>query len=375
MTTENPYRDVQETVRDALNELESDESVLVPQREAEEIFHLPDSVQVFFITASGKVSTFSEPSTLRIFRFKKPEEEEGQKVATFIQVGGWTHPLIPGASPVLEAGNGAFMFPDVYGQDEGSSVGIVIVDGSPFNIDGAAQEQLAAVLQDLTAGAMKKEEAATNDEKLGKIGKAIFKGAEFLGEAMEKGAEKTTHLIEYVSTAQKAKIQPAEQDAKVSPALKTTVTGARYATKATVKVSGFVANRVGKLSKGLSNYLAKKIEPSLVTTGDGTKPKPSSMHNLLDAARGGLLGYGTVYTSLEQSAKVLGRSVKAQSVQVVQHKYGNEAGHVYGEAMTSAGDAALTYLNIQSLGVKGLVKRTAKDTGKQLGKAALKMDK
>ena len=162
-------------------------------------------------------------------------------------------------------------------------------------------------------------------------------------------------------------------DAKVSPALKTTVTGARYATKATVKVSGFVANRVGQLSKGLSNYLAKKIEPSLVTTGDGTKP--SSMHNLLDAARGGLLAYGTVYTSLEHSAKVLGRSVKAQSVQVVEHKYGNEAGHVYGEAMTSAGDAAMTYLNIQSLGVKGLVKRTAKDTGKQLGKAALKMDK
>merc|ERR1712018_1068914 len=120
-----------------------DESVLVPQREAEEIFHLPDSVQLFFITASGKVSTFSEPSTLRIFRFKNPEEEEGQKAATFIQVGGWTRPLIPGASPVLEAGNGAFMFPDVYGQDEGSSVGIVLVDGSPFNIDGEAQIQLA----------------------------------------------------------------------------------------------------------------------------------------------------------------------------------------------------------------------------------------
>merc|ERR1712018_434264 len=39
--------------------------------------------------------------------------------------------------------------------------------------------------------------------------------------------------------------------------------------------------------------------------------------------------------------------------------------------MTAAGDAAMTYLNIQSLGVKGLVKKTAKDTGKQLGKAVL----
>merc|ERR1719219_1161179 len=250
---------------------------------------------------------------------------------------------------------------------------IVIADDSPFNIDGIAQEQLAAVLDDMTA--MKKAEPQDGDLKLGKIGKAIYKGAEMLGHGMEKGAEKTTHLIEYVSEKQKAKIQPAEQDAKISPALKTTVKGAHYATMATVKVSGFVANRVGKLSKGLANYAAKKMEPSVTgavtsTTG-GAKPKSSSMYNLVDAARGGLLAYGTVYTSLEQSAKVLGKSVKDESVQVVERKYGNEAGHVYGEAMTSAGDAAMTYMNIQSLGVKGLVKKTAKNTGKQLGKAAL----
>merc|ERR1711983_646066 len=97
----------------------------------------------------------------------------------------------------------------------------------------------------------------------------------------------------------------------------------------------------------------------------------SSMHNLIDAARGGLLAYGSVYSSLEDSAKVLGKSLKSNSVQVVQHKYGGEASEVYGEAMTAAGDAAMTYLNIQSLGVKGLVKKTAKDTGKQLVKAVL----
>ena len=32
-----------------------------------------------------------------------------------------------------------------------------------------------------------------------------------------------------------------------------------YATLATVKVSGFVAKRVGNLSKGVSNYLAKQV--------------------------------------------------------------------------------------------------------------------
>ena len=48
--------------------------------------------------------------------------------------------MIPGKSPVLEAGNGAFMFPDVYEEEnsgnEPSAVGIVIADETPFNIEG-----------------------------------------------------------------------------------------------------------------------------------------------------------------------------------------------------------------------------------------------
>ena len=133
---------LQQNVNDAFNELEADESVYVPQREAEELFNLPNSVHIFFIAATGKVSTFSEPTTLRIFRFKDTNEGETK---TFIQVGGWTHPLIPGASPVLEAGNGAFMFPDVYG-DDGSCVGLVLADDSPFNIDGEYIEVLKFTL-------------------------------------------------------------------------------------------------------------------------------------------------------------------------------------------------------------------------------------
>lgn len=374
MASPSPYGALSANVHQAMDELDADESVYVPQREAEELFHLPDCVHIFFITGDGRVSTFSEPSTLRIFRFKEAQGDE-QDRPTFIQVAGWTHPLVPGVSPVLEAGNGAFMFPDVYGVEAGSSVGIVIADDSPFNVDDAAQIQLAQILQQLTTGLLKREERLSNDQRLGKIGKTLVWSAEKLSAAIEKGAEKTTQLIEYAGEKQMAKVAPNDQEAKISPALKYTIKGAGYATNATVKVSGFVANRVGKLTKGLANHLAKKMEPtvtgSLTTATGGSKTKSSSMHNIVDAARGGLLAYGTVYAGLEGSAKVLGRSMKDQSVQVVEKKYGNEAGGAYGEAMTAAGDAAMTYMNIQSLGVKGMVKRTAKQTGKQLGKSVL----
>lgn len=62
---------------------------------------------------------------------------------------------------------------------------------------------------------------------------------------------------------------------------------------------------------------------------------------------------------------------KENSVKVVSHKYGGEAGNVFGEACTAAGNAAMTYMNVQSLGVKGLVKKTAKQTGKNVVKNVL----
>jgi len=152
------------------------------------------------------------------------------------------------------------------------------------------------------------------DQRLGTVGTVLVKGAQLVNKGLDFGAEKACNLIEYEGNRQKEKMGDAvDQDAKVNSALKYGIKGVGYATYATVKVSGFVA---------------KKIE------------KPIS---------GAVIG----------------------SVEVVQHKYGGEAGEVYGEAMTAAGNGAMTYMNVASLGVKGLVKKTAKQTAKGVGKGVL----
>merc|ERR1711913_167365 len=173
----------------------------------------------------------------------------------------------------------------------------------------------------------------------------------------------------YVTEKSQDKLSKAEEDAKVGKVVRGSVDVAKTATTATVKVSGFVANRVGKLTKSLASYLANKATPSSASVG--TNKKSGAMAYLVDAARGGLIGYGTVYNGLESSAKVLGNNVKDNSVKIVNHKYGGEAGQVFGEACTAAGNAAMTYMNVQSLGVKGLVKKTAKQTGKNVVKNVL----
>ena len=80
-------------VHTALGELNADEFQYIPShpsgggRDAEELFLLPDCVHIFFVTGSGRVSTFSEPTTLRIFRFKNDStSEDSSGATTFIQV-------------------------------------------------------------------------------------------------------------------------------------------------------------------------------------------------------------------------------------------------------------------------------------------------
>jgi len=366
-----PYADLAAQVNSAMDELSADTSVYVPDQPAVELFRLDDKVQIFFVTADGRVSTFSAPESLRIFQFDDGKsanennganstEENAKRSNVFLQVGGWTHPLVPGASPCLQAENGAFMFPDIYSEVPNSAVGLVLLD----DVQSEVRTELIALLQKYTAFKAEKQVA---DHQLGPLGSALVKGAELLSKGIEFGSEKAGHLIEYATEKTQKKMEQCEApDAKVGALTKHTVRAAKHTTNATVKVSGFVANRVGKLTKSLADYLAAKAEKPLTGTVStvGGKKDQGAMAYLIDAARGGLVAYGTVYSNLEANAKVLGNQLKNNSVKIVQHKYGAEAGDVFGEAMTAAGNGAMTYMNIQSLGVKGLIKKTAKETGK-----------
>merc|ERR1719392_654539 len=354
-----PYSNLSSQVKTAMTDLQLDTDSYQPQN-ANELLKLENSVQIFFVTSDGHVSTFSAPETLRIFKFHEDQEDS---TTYFLQVGGWTHPLIQGASPCLQAENGAIMFPDIYSDIPNNSVGLVMTE----SVSPDQRQQLMSLLEQLTA--LKSQTLLPPEQQLGALGATIVKGAELMAQGIEVGAEKAGQLIEYVTERSQEKMTKAEEDAKVGKMVKGSVDIAKTATTATVKVSGAVADRVGKLTKSLASYLAAKATPS--STGVGGKKKSGAMAYLVDAARGGLIGYGTVYNGLESSAKVLGANVKENSVKVVSHKYGGEAAGVFGEACTAAGNAAMTYINVQSLGVKGLVKKTAKQTGKNVVKNVL----
>merc|ERR1719309_1779778 len=248
-----------------MDELAADTLVYVPDQPAMELYRLDNKVQLFFVTADGRVSTFSEPETLRIFKFEQAvsDNQEENRTNVFLQVGGWTHPLLAGASPCLQAENGAIMFPDIYAEVPNSAVGLVLLDDVPSE----TKTELLTILQEYTAF---KAELQVSEHQLGTLGSGIVKGADLITKGLELGTEKAGQLIEYIterSQEQLAKVESAD-DAKVGSLTKHTVRAAKHTTNATVKVSGFVANRVGKLTKSLASYLASKAEKPL--TGGGT---------------------------------------------------------------------------------------------------------
>ena len=90
------------------------------------------------------------------------------------------------------------------------------------------------------------------------------------------------------------------------------------------------------------------------------------MDDVLEVASGAVRGFGVVYTGLERAATMLATSISENTVQLVEHRYGAEAGQVAEHTLHSAGHVAMTGHNVQSLGAKGIAKRVAKDTGKHL---------
>merc|ERR1712088_224206 len=160
-----PYGNLSAEVQSALDTLNSDDSQYQPHA-AHEIFKLEQAVQIFFITIDGQVSSFSAPETLRIFQFL--EESEGTSI----------------------------MFPDIYSEASGCSVGLVLIDTL---VSEDQKKQLMTLLEQHTA--LKTNEQLPAEDQLGRVGSSIVWGAEKLAEGIEMGAEKAGVLIEYVTEA------------------------------------------------------------------------------------------------------------------------------------------------------------------------------
>lgn len=187
----------------------------------------------------------------------------------------------------------------------------------------------------------------------------LVKGAEFTGKAIQKGASKL-----------RERIQPEEKPAEVSPAVTKGLYIAKQATGGAAKVSQFlvdgvcsVANCVGKeLAPHVKKHGSKLVPESLKRDKDGK----STLDGAMVVAASSVQGFSTVWQGLECAAKCIVNNVSAETVQTVRHKYGHNAGEATHHAVDSAINVGVTAYNIDNIGIKAMVKKTAKQTGHTL---------
>ena len=96
--------------------------------EADELLSIHNGAQLYYISPAGEASAARDVPHLAIYRLRSAAAADDRQGAlpadaTFLQVGGWTYPLV--ATPVLRTTWGAYIFPDpmaaVPGDDDDSA--------------------------------------------------------------------------------------------------------------------------------------------------------------------------------------------------------------------------------------------------------------
>ncbi|KAM4859707.1 spartin isoform 2-T5 [Thomomys bottae] len=187
----------------------------------------------------------------------------------------------------------------------------------------------------------------------------LVKGAEFTGRAIQKGASKL-----------RERLQPEEKPVEVSPAVTKGLYIAKQATGGAAKVSQFlvdgvcsVANCVGKeLAPHVKKHGSRLVPESLKRDKDGKSPLDGAMV----VAASSVQGFSTVWQGLECAARCIVNNVSAETIQTVRYKYGHNAGEATHNAMDSAINVGVAAYNIDNIGIKAMVKKTAKQTGQTI---------
>ncbi|XP_055398334.1 spartin isoform X3 [Bubalus kerabau] len=356
--------------------------------DADELILIPNGVQIFFVNPAGEVSAPSYPGYLRIVRFLDNSLDTFlNRPPGFLQVCDWLYPLVPDRSPVLKCTVGAYMFPDTMLQASGCFVGVVLSSELPED-DRELFEDLLRQMSDLrlqtnwdraegenefqipgisgSASDQLKEASGTDVRQLdpgskdvrqkGKRGKKILcyvPNVEFGLETKGTSSEEVnlSHIVpcEPVSE-EKAKELP-EWSEKVAHNI--------------LSVDGVctVANCVGKeLAPHVKKHGSKLVPESLKKDRNGK----STLDGAMVVAASSVQGFSTVWQGLECAAKCIVNNVSAETVQTVRYKYGHTAGEATHNAVDSAINVGVTAYNIDNIGIKAMVKKTAKQTGHTL---------
>ncbi|XP_008201219.1 protein spartin isoform X1 [Tribolium castaneum] len=329
-----------------------------------EVMFMYENVKLYFISPNGEVSSTLTPQTLKITLVEN--DESANVPRAILQIGDWVYPLIPGVSPCFRSDYGAFILPNIYAETPGSSIGIIL----PPDADADAYDILESILYGIV-GEGKPPQTQPPEELSEKISNGIVTGASYVSRGLVFGAEKIGNLLNQNTPKLLSRINSAERPTQIPRKVSKGMQVAENATNKAAQVTGFVAEQVGQATMKLGRFLAPHIQKQgtrLLTSGLRMSEAEASakMNGVMTVAAGAVEGFSTVYLGLENSASILGKSLKENTVKVVQHKYGHPAGEFAGDTLNTVGNVYHISKNAKIVQPKHLAKKTVKEAGKAM---------
>lgn len=318
---------------------------------------LDHGVQLFAVDKDGIVSTFAYSSSLVIWKMNDE--------TAVIQVLDWFYFLRQTASPVLKAKNGAYMFPISHVQTIPGTIGIVLID----EVDKETRFLFHGILS-MFADVIVESDVQSGPEQqihvgLHPFGKWLKDRGEGVALLVEDKTTRTCAKIELRADKSIAKSVPCDPNKKLNGFLVYTARGIKGATGTTEHITGIVAHGLESASDGIGAVLANQLINPINAGTNLVQPLDSTM----DIAFGGVWAYKSVKDSLEESALQLGRCIRDQTVRVVTHKHGIQAGVAAGQVVGSVGDLLLTAHHVHEIGEFLSLEEAAIELGSSFGKA------
>merc|ERR1719334_3069933 len=355
---------------------------------------IPSGVVLYYIDKSGNVvTTLPSPTFLQIFNSPDYQElgsDDNPAAYLVVRNGEWSYPLIPRKSPVFLSKSGIYTFPDLSHEDEQQKQQQQQPQQQLSTSPQQPRHSVAIVLDSSVSEANRNrfKEILEQDSLLRREGggggsggegqqrtmteAAVLKGAEMIGKGIVIGAKVAEYGMQKGAEAAQKYMEP-EPGKTIDPKV---VKGIEYAKKgsevtkyAAGKVEGWVGDATRSVGRSLARIIFGKDDNS-----SSSSSSSGTMQQIKWILKLGLQGLGVVFSALEDAKNILKKSIKSETVKVVDYKYGPEAAVVAGTAADAFGNIVDTADSAMGIGLskKTFAKKLVKKTGKEMAKEAVR---
>uniref|UniRef100_A0A914DYM3 Inheritance of peroxisomes protein 1 n=1 Tax=Acrobeloides nanus TaxID=290746 RepID=A0A914DYM3_9BILA len=344
------------TISEMRHQIESTENT-----DAEILFSIPDGVQLVVIRGEETAAP-TPPTALEIFLIHYKDEKSKDHLKSsnqpkvFIKVGPWAYPLIQGQTPVLQNEYGIFVVPNPIPEDPNMCVGIILPRDQP-KMEKEFVEVLKKFTEVRTSDLARKSLSVEEQARLSsRIANFLIKSGQTIALHVERGAVKTSEYIAEKGGAYRNGLQPGQEPANISPVVQHGVYYLHKGSKGLAKVTQYLLDKIGNIGVAVGTKVANSV-----ASGDGNGR--SVLRSTFTVAGGGIAAASTVWIALEDSSKILFKSLANETVETTRIRYGDQAAETSRQALYASGHATLAGMRLYDLGPRSIAGRVARKAG------------